>query len=101
MLINLIWLVGLAVDQPWEISQTGIFTPLDQNGYAVSGSFRFYLMDAKERCIRLFDSEGRFVKTIGGRGKLALQIPKVGVLASPPDPKVGVLASLLASHEDG
>ncbi len=69
MLINLIWLLHLAVGQPWEISQTGIFTPLDQNGYAVSDSLRFYLMDAKERCIRIFDSEGRFVKTIGGRGK--------------------------------
>jgi len=68
VLITLIWFLQLAADPPWEINQTAIFEPLDQNSFAVSDAFHFYLMDRKGHRIRIYNSAGRFVKSIGGHG---------------------------------
>jgi len=69
LFITLIYLLQFAADKPWTISETDIYAPLDQNGYAVSDAFHFYLMDAKECRIRIYDSDGRFIKSVGGKGE--------------------------------
>jgi len=62
-------LLPVTAGEHWTIADTAIFSLLDRNSCAVSEDLTFYLMDAPERRIRIYDASGQFIGTIGGKGE--------------------------------
>ena len=68
-LILLNGLLQILMGNGWPIEETGIYSILDENAYAVSLSLHFFLMDRQDRRIQIYDRNGGFLKTIGGLGE--------------------------------